>query len=163
VLYTITGTITPSRLSPAYRLGLFFTAMAMLVLPLLYIGLIVAVGYGVWWHLFSDTWLLAGSSNFLWRAVAYFGPGIAGLILMFFMVKPILARPAKRMDPVPISPTHEPVLFQFVNDVCHQVGAPSPDRIQIDCGVNAFASFASAPVGPRRPPLVLTIDCHSPV
>jgi Zn-dependent protease with chaperone function len=157
VLYTITGTMTPSKLSPAYRLGLFFTAMAMLVLPLIYMGLIVAVGYGVWWPVISNTWLLSGPSDFLWRAVAYFGPGIAGLILIFFMVKPILARPAKRMDPVPIWPAQEPVLFQFVDDVCRQVGAPSPDRILVDCGVNASAGFASPPVGPQRPRLVLTI------
>lgn len=157
MLYTITGTLTPSKLSPAYRLGLFFTAMAMLVLPLIYIGLIVAVGYGVWWHLSSDAWLLSARGGGIWRAVAYFGPGIAGLILMFFMVKPILARPAKRMDHVSIPPAQEPVLFQLVHDVCRQVGAPPPARIQVDCGVNASASFASAPVGPQRPPLVLTI------
>jgi hypothetical protein len=89
VLYTITGRIAPSTLSPAYRLGLFFTAVAMLVLPVIYIGLIVAVGYAVWWHLFADAWLLSGPNDALWRAVGYFGPAIAGLILMFFMVKPI--------------------------------------------------------------------------
>jgi hypothetical protein len=59
VLYAITGTMTASKLSPAYWLGLFFTAMAMLVLPLIYIGLTVAVGYGVWWHVFSHAWLLS--------------------------------------------------------------------------------------------------------
>lgn len=157
MLYTLNGTITPARLSPAYRLGLFFTALAMLVLPLIYIGLIAAVGYGVWWHLSSDAWLLTARSGGIWRAVAYFGPAIAGLILMFFMVKPILARPANRMDPVPVWPGQQPVLFQFVNEICRQVGAPAPDRIQVDCQVNASASFASPPWGLRRPPLVLTI------
>ena len=65
VLYTITGRIAPSTLSPAYRLGLFFTAVAMLVLPVIYIGLIVAVGYAVWWHLFADAWLLSGPHDAL--------------------------------------------------------------------------------------------------
>ena len=76
---------------------------------------------------------------------------------MFFMVKPILARPAKRIEPIPLLRDEESVLFQFVHDVCRQVGAPSPDRIQVDCNVNASASFASPPIGLRRPPLVLTI------
>jgi Zn-dependent protease with chaperone function len=156
-LYAITGTMTPSKVSAAYRLGLFVTALAMLVLPLLYFGLIVAVGYGVWWHLSSNAWLLSGVDNALWRAVGYFGPAVAGLILVFFMVKPILARPAKRIEPIPLSPDEESVLFQFVHDVCRQVGAVPPDRIQVDCNVNASASFASPPLGPQRPPLVLTI------
>jgi Zn-dependent protease with chaperone function len=155
--YGITGTMTPSKVSAAYRLGLFFTATAMLVLPLIYVGLIVSVGYGVWWHLSSHAWLLSNPSNIFWRATGYFGPAIAGLTLIFFMVKPILAKPAKRMEPVAISPVHEPVLFQFVNDICREVGAPLPDRIQVDCSVNASASFTAVPIGPQRPALVLTI------
>jgi Zn-dependent protease with chaperone function len=117
----------------------------------------VAVGYGVWWHVTADTWMLSGPSDSFWSPVAYFGPAVAGLFLIFFMVKPILARPAKRKDPVAISADEEPVLFAFVNDVCRQVGAPSPDRIQVDCGVNASAGFASAPLGLQQPQLVLTI------
>ena len=83
MLYAITGTMTPSKLSPAYRLGLFFTAMAMLVLPLIYIGLIVAVGYGVWWHLSS-------------HALAFIESGYSKLVPQQFELTEATAADAER-------------------------------------------------------------------
>ena len=156
-LYSLSGSIEPTRLSWAYRAGLVVVAIAMLILPLVYLGLIVATVSAVWWHLTSNTWIATGSKGGgIWGLLAYLGPGIAGSVLAFFMVKPVLARPARRVDPIPIAPDAEPDLFEFVTRICNQVRAPVPTRIQVDCNVNASASFQSllALVQPR---FVLTI------
>ena len=129
----------------------------MLVLPLVYFGLIVLAGSAVWWHLTANTWILAARSGGVWKVVAYLGPAVAGTIVVFFMIKPILARPAKRVDPLPLWPDDEPELHRFIEQICRQVRAPIPSRIQVDCQINASASFTSLLLALVRPQFVLTI------
>jgi Zn-dependent protease with chaperone function len=155
-LYSIAGRLEPTRPSWAYRAGLVVVAVAMLVLPLLYLGLIVVAGSLVWWHLTANQWLMAGTAGGFFRLIAYVGPAVAGAILVFFMVKPLFARPASRIDPVEIQPDAEPELFEFVKRICEHVRAPVPSRIQVDCQVNASASFPSL-LALLRPRFVLTI------
>ena len=155
-LYSLSGTIEHARLSWTYRAGLVVVAIAMLILPLLYLGLIGAVGAAVWWHLTANTWIAGAGSFGLWRLIAYLGPAIAGVVLVFFMIKPVLARPARQVDPIPIQPDAEPDLVEFVTRICEEVHAPVPSRIQVDCKINASASFSSMPAL-LRPRFVLTI------
>jgi Zn-dependent protease with chaperone function len=155
--YAFSGTIEATRLSPAYRGGLVVVALAMLLLPLLYVGLIALTGAGVWWHLTTNNWILSGRGGGQWRLLFYATPAVIGLVLMFFMVKPILARPSKRQDGMAIEPEAEPTLFAFIHAVCRQVRAPAPRRVQVDCEVNASAAFASGPFAVFSNDLVLTI------
>src|SRR3954468_17738821 len=85
-------TIASTPLSPAYRLGLIVVAAAMLLLPLVYVALIGLVASAVVWHLTRDTWMTAGSTHLQGILVAYVAPAVAGSTLVFFMIKPILAR-----------------------------------------------------------------------
>jgi len=82
---------------------------------------------------------------------------IAGAILVFFMVKPLLARPAKMGRGRVLEHGAEPVLFAFVSRIAQIVGAPEPQRIEVDCDVNASASFGSGWTGLFGRDLVLTI------
>ena len=154
---SIVGTIAPTRLSPAYRLGLVVVAMAMLLLPLVYSSLIVLAGLAVWWHLTANLWILEGRSGGFWKILAYLGPAVAGVVVVFFLVKPVLARPERRREPVPLDRDAEPVLFAFIEQICRQVRAPIPRRVQVDCQVNASAGFLPRPLGLLRRDLVLTI------
>ena len=135
------GRIEPTRLSAAYRFGLVIVVMAMLMLPLLYVGSIVLTGTAVWWHLTANAWIVAAKGSGQWRLLVYLGPALVGLVLMFFMVKPLLARPSAERDLVPIDPQQEPVLMNFIEAICRQVRAPLPARVQVDCQVNASAGF----------------------
>ena len=152
------GTIEPTPVPLAYRLGLAVVALTMLLLPILYLGLIGATGVGVWWHLTENTWIMSGPgrSN-QWRVIAYVAPAIAGLVLTFFMVKPILARPSRRQDPLPVDRIAEPALFALIDEICRQVRAPRPRVVQVDCTVNASAGFVHGPLMLQRRDLVLTI------
>lgn len=150
----LSGTIEPTRVSFTYRAALVIVALAMILLPILYLLLIAGVAAGVWWHVTNDTWLL-GSSFSQWRLLAYITPAFVGTTLLFFMVKPVLARPARGADPIPVSSEEEPVLFAFIEAICRQVRAPLPHRVQVDCQVNASASFVNGGVLSRD--LTLTI------
>jgi Zn-dependent protease with chaperone function len=137
------GTIAPSALSWMYRVGLGAVAFAMVLLPTIYIALIVLVGWGVYWHATENVSILstAKGRSGVWQFIAYAGPMVAGVILVLFMVKPFFARRGKAPLTVPLERASEPVLFQFVDRICALVGAPSPARIEVNCDVNASASF----------------------
>lgn len=142
-LEAFAGTIQPTKTAPLYSAGLAVVAFAMVLLPLLYVGLIGFTGWGVIFHLKTNTWILeseSGRAGFF-RFILYLGPAIAGGILVFFMVKPFFAPKAKSSEPVTLDPAHEPLLFQFVAKICRLVGSSVPSRIDVDCDVNASAAL----------------------
>src|SRR5687768_1743022 len=155
--FSFSGKIAPTRLSPAYRVGLVFVAAAMLLLPLLYVGVIGVTGAAVWWHVTENSWLVAGRGGGQWRLLLYLAPAIAGAVLVFFMIKPILAPRSRREEVIEVDPASEPVLFALIAAICRQVGAPMPRRVQVDCQVNASAAFNRGALGMLGNDLVLTI------
>jgi Zn-dependent protease with chaperone function len=89
--------------------------------------------------------------------VVYLTPLFAGLVLVFFMVKPLFARRVSQAQPLALNPGAEPLLFAFVTRLCQAVGAPFPTRIDIDCQMNASASFRRGMFSFLGNDLVLTI------
>ena len=152
-----TGGISPARLSWLYRVGLAVVAGTMVLLPLCYIGLIALWGWLIKWHLAENVWLMSGRSARAWRGIAYIGPAVAGVIMFFFLVKPLFARAPRREDPIRLDPDEEPVLFAFIERICDEVCSPRPSRVVVDCQVNASASFERGLLGLLRRRLVLTI------
>ena len=140
-LEAFSGAITRTKTGPLYRAGLAVVAFAMVLLPLLYVGLIAFTAWAVLWHLKNDTWMFNGSGGGFIRLILYLGPAVAGGILVFFMVKPFFAAKAKAPEPITLDPAKEPLLFAFVRKICGLVGAPMPCRIDVDCQVNASASL----------------------
>ena len=156
--FSFTGTIAPTRLSPAYRAGLVVVALAMLLLPLVYLAVIGLSGTGVWWHLTRNVWLVQGrSGGAQWRLVAYLAPALAGALATLFMVKPVFARTQRPRQPLVLVPADHPQLFAFIAQICGHVRAPIPRVVQVDCQVNASASFAPHWGSIMRRDLVLTI------
>ncbi|MCP5085976.1 MAG: M48 family metalloprotease, partial [Rhodobacteraceae bacterium] len=132
--------------SALYKLSLGLVALAMVILPLLYLGLIVAVGFG-WYHWFGN-----GLDYVGWHAtdkassgrvgmMAYATLLIAGPVLIAFMLKPFLARKPKREEPLSLDKDDEPVLFALIDQICELQGAPTPSRIDVDLQMNASAGF----------------------
>jgi Zn-dependent protease with chaperone function len=153
--FALAGTIVPTRVSLTYRFALAVVAVAMLVLPVIYISAIVGAAWLVWWHATTNISLLDRVST--GSVLVYATPIVVGTCVVFFMVKPILARPARKSDPVRVSADEEPRLFAFIAQICGQVGAPMPQRVQVDCQVNASAGFLPGPLSVVNRDLVLTI------
>lgn len=143
------GRIEPVRASAGYRAGLLLVAMTMLVLPVLYVGLVGLVCFGLYWHATHDI----DQSAF----IGYAGPLIIGMIVLAFLIRPLLVR--RRDDSVPLTlrRVDEPVLFEFIDRLCRALGSPAPVRIDVDLAVNASASFRGGLRGMFRRELVLTL------
>jgi len=135
----------PPRTSFLYQINLLLVAIAMVVLPLIYLGLVGLAGYGVYYHATHHaSWFSSGVVR--GRAVilvffAYLIPLMVGCVIVFFMIKPIFAGRPKRAQPLALNPADNPLLYAFIERVCETVGAASPKRIDLNCDVNAAAGF----------------------
>lgn len=143
----------------AYQLGILLVAVTMIILPLIYLAFIGLVGYGVYYHAVNNTGIMSSAHG---RAAAvalgvYLAPIVAGVIAIFFMFKPLLAPPGSAERSRSLTRQSEPLLFAFVDRLCEVVGAPTPSRIDVDCNVNASASFRRGLLSMFGNDLVLTI------
>jgi len=155
------GEIAHKRVSLLYQLGLSAVALMLLLLPALYLGLIALVGYGICYHMAHNlSWLESGhhgSGPTLADIVLYFAPVVSGAILIFFMFKPFFARRQQHFQPMDISSTEHPMLFALIEKICHQIGAPVPKRVDVNCDVNASASFRRGLLSLFGQDVVLTV------
>lgn len=155
------GSVWKRRFMPLFTLTLFLVMLAIVMLPVIYVGMIAAVGWGMYWYA-SDGGLTLFDSHGsvrlgIWRLGLYIGPLIAGLILVLMMLKPFFA-PRHRPS---VGPTllkqDQPLLFAYVERLCHQLGVPVPKRIDVTADVNASASFREGWWSFFRGDLVLTL------
>ncbi len=151
------GRIKPVRVGVGYHAGAFLAAVTMLLLPLVYLALVAAAAYGVYWYAVNGVAIFEGGGNVKGKLVIYLVPLLVGGILVLFLVKPIFARRARGTRPLELGRSDEPLLFAFVDRLCDVVGAPKPSRIAVDTRVNASAGFREGIVGFLRKDLVLTI------
>jgi predicted Zn finger-like uncharacterized protein len=137
------GDIQPVRRTATYGVGILFVAVAMLVLPTLYILLVFGIAYFLFFHATSNGAAILRMRH--WTAILflYIAPIVIGVILLFFMVKPLFARRSRKHKLRTLEYEDEPLLFALVSRVAEAVGTPEPRRIDIDGQVNASASFGS--------------------
>lgn len=152
------GDISPTNVAFSYRLGLFLVAIAMLILPAIYLSLIGLAGYGIYWHAANDADILTGRHRASFGTLClYVAPMLAGVVLILFMIKPFFAPRAKRAKSYSVSRDEEPLLFEFIETICDRVKAPKPSRVDLDCQVNASASFRRGLLSLAGNDIVLTI------
>ncbi len=137
--------IKPVPTTRAYSLALVVVTLVMILLPVIYVGLIFGLGAGIASYAYYGSEVLRDQGGrpraTTATLIAYFGPLIIGSIGILFMIKPLFARPGKINRPRSLQRRDEPKLFAFVDRLCRAVHSPPPKRIDINCDVNASASF----------------------
>lgn len=160
ILSHFRGTITPTPVSFFYQIGLVLVSAMMVLLPLIYVGLVGLAAWGVYVYATHFTFLLTGGGNIrLWllKFMLYAGPLFVGGILVLFMVKPLFARRPRHAQPMALNPALQPTVYAFIARICDLVGAPMPNRIDMDCELNASAGFRKGLGSLFSNDLVLTI------
>jgi Zn-dependent protease with chaperone function len=137
------GDIQPVPRTALYRAGILILTVAMLVLPALYVALVAAVAYLLCFHATVNLAVIGAMRRWWALFFLYIGPLVIGAVLLFFMVKPFFARRSRACKLRTLEFGAEPLLFALVTRVAQAVGAPEPKRIDVDCQVNASASFGS--------------------
>jgi hypothetical protein len=130
----------------------------LVILPLIYFALIGGVAWLTWLHATENVTMLSGGGR---RArgqlFLYLTPIVAGVLMLVFMIKPILARREKSAKPIVVQPDQEPLLFAFIGRICNILKAPVPSEVVLDCHVNASASFRRGIMSFGSNDLTLTI------
>ncbi len=140
-------------------MGILIAAAVMIILPAVYVALIAAAGWGVYYHAANHAGIIEMGTGRA-RLVAlglYVGPMVAGGIMVLFMLKPLFARPVNTRRTRSLTRQAEPVLFGFVDRICKAVGSREPVRIEVDNQMNASASFDAGMFKLVQNRLVLTI------
>jgi hypothetical protein len=107
-------------------------------------------------HLAYDSAVVEHSTNYVTLFV-YLWPVAAGGVLVFFMVKPILAGRPEQPPRYSLTPQSDPELFALITHICKLVRAPLPSRVDVDCQINASASFRRGLLSMPGNDVVLTI------
>ncbi|MCA9037497.1 MAG: M48 family metalloprotease, partial [Planctomycetaceae bacterium] len=147
----------------SYRIGIVLVSIFMIALPIVYMAMIGGVGWAVWYHFTNHTGIMksAGSSGsgraVVFAGLIYLAPAAMGIVLILFMLKPLFSKPGNNSGRRSLQPGDEPLLFEFVDRICSIVGAPPPQRIDIDCNINASAGFNRGILSMFGNDLVLTI------
>jgi len=164
ILAPLNGTVRRPKTSALYHATLLLVAIAMLVLPLIYLALVGILAWAVYYHAFHDFTPIMHFGGFtgggyfiIAKFLAYVIPLFAGIVVLFFMFKPLLAGRPKRAQPLAVNPAENPLLYAFITKICDVVGAPAPKRIDMNCDLNASASFRHGFRSLAGHDLVLTI------
>ncbi len=155
--WKISGGIAPAPLGPLYQLGATLNALAMLLLPGLYLAMVGGIGWLVYQHATEDTGMLEGTGNSRDQVFGYIVPIVVGSIAVVFLIKPLFARRAKQPPALEITREQQPRLFAFIDEICALVRAPRPRRVVLDMQVNASAGFSRKFGSLLRRDLTLTI------
>ncbi len=146
LLAAIRGKIKRVPTTFTYRLAATAVACLMVLLPLIYCALIVlaivgVVAYAQYGLSIFETSTRPAPRGGLGLIIIYVGPLVIGVTTVLFMIKPLFARSARSDRRRSLTRDGEPKLFAFVDQLCSAVHAPRPKRIDVDCDVNASASF----------------------
>ncbi|MFY9253950.1 MAG: M48 family metalloprotease [Fuerstiella sp.] len=159
VLNGFSGSIKPVRRTLLYRIGVVLAACFVVILPVLYVALIALAGWGVYWHA-TENIAIASMGSGRGRVVAvmaYAAPIIAGGISVLFMLKPLLARQVEHGGRISLNRNGQPLLFEFVEQICDAIKAPHPSRIDVTFDINASAGYSGGIFSMLKSDLVLTI------
>ena len=151
------GEIPVGRLPWSYRLWILVVSCVMIALPLVYLGIMAAAIYVMYWHATRDITIFENVKDGRGAMLGYFGPLFALGVLVFFMAKPLFAPRRREFSGRSLEREQEPALFALVDGICESVGAPRPVRIDVDCDVNASASPEFGIFSLFRRRLVLTV------
>ncbi len=131
------------RKSFAYAFAASLVAAFMVLLPIIYLGMIGLLGWGVYWHATTNTQILTyghGRARLI-PIIIYLAPIIAGAITCLFLVKPLFARRSRDSRIRRLTQEGEPLLFALIEEICEQVGSPVPSEVHVNCQINASAGF----------------------
>ncbi len=158
ILAAFRGEIEPVRPSAMYVLWSLIVALFMLLLPIVYIGLIGLIVYGLYYHAVNHFTIFehAGRGSRV-AMLVYVTPLIGGVMMVAFLLKPLFARAGTAAKERELDPEVEPLLFAFIDGICATVGAPTPARVVVNTEVNAAAGYTGGAFSIFNREPVLTI------
>ena len=140
LLPSIEGELRRPKIPLLYRLGLVAVSLAMILLPLLYFAIIGLTTYGLYCYAVKLPDLTDQVPGLLLRLLLV-APIFAGLVYIFFLVKPLFAPQAEPARAFSIEHADAPQLFALIGWICRSLDAPIPSRVDVNLSINAGVGF----------------------
>jgi Zn-dependent protease with chaperone function len=128
-----------TKVHQAYRKQVFIVLAGIALFFLLYLALIAAAGYLVWWAVTYEMYEIN-------RLTILLKIGAVAMAVMFFVfLLKFLFKKHSFKDPnqVELKEQDHPELFAFVRKLSQETGAPFPKKIFVDHQINASVSYDS--------------------
>lgn len=131
--------LTPVRRPIGYVLSTWLSAITMVLLVAVYGLLMLAC---VW---FSLDYLLGHiavlfSGHGAGSIFLYVLLGVVILTVLLLLIKPVFHVPVKSSPPIEVTRAEQPLLHEYILQLCSLLNTPEPTRITVDCSTNAAAS-----------------------
>ena len=133
----------PAR-RPLYTLMLWLVALLSALMPVLYLGLVVALAW-LGYHYYAN-WV-PHDGHVVLLALAWLAPGFILSVLILFLLKPLFAPRTMEPEAVRLSPDDEPALVAAVQSLSRAIGVRPPRAIYLSHSANAWVQFARGPSG----------------
>jgi len=153
----VQGRVEPIKVPLGYQLALAAVAVALVLLPLVYLALTAAAAAGTVWYavtVWPQLHTIRGGSS---KLIALAGPPIAGVILVYFMLRSMWPRRRQEIEGLVVDAGLAPNLHRLVEGIADALGAPRPREIRVDLEVNASAALRRGALSLFRRDLVLTV------
>ena len=140
ILAAVERKVTLPRVTRTYVIGLAVTAIAVLLLPMLYIAM-MSLLTGLLFVMVRHADLILPSWPSMVRGIVIGSLLLFGTGLLIAFLKPFLAGTAAIKRPRILRKDAEPFLVEFINRLCDALGAPRPATIHLTCDLNAAAEL----------------------
>lgn len=128
----------PTR--PLYLALLWLVTALCVLVPLVYFGFVVGIGW-LEYHYYTE-WVPSLSGRGLWgRLLAWVVPGFVGGVLMLFLLKPLLAPRREPPRTMALAEGEEREFVAAVQALCAAVGIRPPSQIRFSHEANAWVQF----------------------
>jgi len=145
LLESLERELPPVQWSPLYRVSVWFSAAALILLTVIYLAIILVVAWFAVDYFLSHLRLL-GTGVSVWVVLLYSLPPLFLLILLGLVIKPFFRISPSHEEPEVVTKKNEPLLFEFVRRICNSVGTRMIDEIHFTVGAEA-AVYNSGPLG----------------
>ncbi|MGI8982499.1 MAG: hypothetical protein ACR2FY_24975 [Pirellulaceae bacterium] len=146
VLVPLTGSIEKLQSPVSFRLRMMLAAMAICLLPVLYVVFILLLGGGaIGWYLYAPS--LLGNAAGLGREMLFYGPIAIGLVLAVSLLKPLVAPRPTKGKAKSLARDRAPLLYEFVDRVAAAIGAGAPQQIAVDGNTALYGSKSRLLIG----------------
>ncbi len=127
------------RTSFSYVMGLLLVTLLCVALPALYISLTGGIAYGWFWYLTHIHEHLPRNGQLI--ALMYAVPGLAGAMLLVFLLRPLFASRPPPNEGLKLDVEKEAAFVSGVHALCRAIGVSPPIEIRLSWDANASVHF----------------------
>ncbi|QDU64894.1 Protease HtpX [Planctomycetes bacterium Pan216] len=162
LLAPLSQPIKRTKTTTLYRLGMVLVAVTFVLLVMIYLAIIAATAYGVYYHTVNHWSIInpgpgSSSKGLKGQVFLYFVPIVVGCAVVLFLIKPLFAPKAKKPVSLTLPRNKHPRLYAFVEALAVTVNAPIPRRIDVEMEPNASARLKGGLAGFLGNKLILSI------